>query len=158
MRHLILIVIILLFIFVLSDDKKFVQGIMNKLYKNRSVQLLLLLIMFYLVYNNYPLTYTIPFAGLFFLAVCGAKVNFHELFNKRVKKLMEGFEGLGKMLESDGEEEEGEYEEGEYEERDVYEAEEDEEEDKTKMLDELLDKMDEQYTVLEEAHNQQIES
>lgn len=158
MRHLILIVIILLFIFVLSDDKKFVQGIMNKLYKNRSVQLLLLLIMFYLVYNNYPLTYTIPFAGLFFLAVCGAKVNFHELFNKRVKKLMEGFEGLGKMLESDDEEEEGEYEEGEYEERDVYEAEEDEEEDKTKMLDELLDKMDEQYTVLEEAHNQQIES
>lgn len=152
MRHLILIVIILLFIFVLSDDKKFVQGIMNKLYKNRSVQLLLLLVMFYLVYNNYPLTYTIPFAGLFFLAVCGAKVNFHELFNKRVKKLMEGFEGLGKMLESDSEEEE-EGEEGEYEE---YE-ESDEEEDKTKMLDELLDKMDEQYTVLEEAHKQQIE-
>jgi hypothetical protein len=149
MRHLILIVIILLFIFVLSDDKRFVQGIMNKLYKNRSVQLLLLLIMFYLVYNNYPLTYTIPFAGLFFLAVCGAKVNFHELFNKRVKKLMEGFEGLGKMLESG--------EEDEYEEGDEYEAEEDEEEDRTKMLDELLDKMDEQYTVLEEAHKQQIE-
>lgn len=150
MRHLILIVIILLFIFVLSDDKRFVQGIMNKLYKNRSVQLLLLLIMFYLVYNNYPLTYTIPFAGLFFLAVCGAKVNFHELFNKRVKKLMEGFEGLGKMLESGEEEEEAEYEDEE-------QSDEDEEEDKRKMLDELLDKMDEQYTVLEEAHKQQIE-
>lgn len=62
---------------------------------------------------------------------------------------MEGFEGLGKMLESG--------EEDEYEEGDEYEAEEDEEEDRTKMLDELLDKMDEQYTVLEEAHKQQIE-
>lgn len=156
MRHLILIVIILLFIFVLSDDKKFVQGIMNKLYKNRSVQLLLLLIMFYLVYNNYPLTYTIPFTGLFFLAVCGCKVNFHELFNKRVKKLMEGFEGLGKMLDI-GDDDEAEYEE-EYEEGEIYEEEdeeEEEEEDRTKRLDELLDKMDEQYTVLEEAHRKQ---
>lgn len=154
MRHLILIVIILLFIFVLSDDKQFVQNIMNKLYKNRSVQLLLLLIMFYLVYNNYPLTYTIPFAGLFFLAISGAKLNFHELFNKRVKKLIEGFEGLGKMLGDDEDDDAKEDEaEGEYYEED----ETDEEDDKAKMLDALLDKMDEQYTVLEEAHNQQID-
>lgn len=63
---------------------------------------------------------------------------------------MEGFEGLGKMLESGEEEEEAEYEDEE-------QSDEDEEEDKRKMLDELLDKMDEQYTVLEEAHKQQIE-
>lgn len=155
MRHLILIAIILLFIFVLSDDKRFVQGIMNKLYKNRSVQLLLLLIMFYLVYNNYPLTYTIPFAGLFFLALFGAKVNFHELFNKKVKKIMEGFEGLGKMLDIDEEGNNEEQYEEEYE-QDQNEEEDDEEEDRTKMLDHLLDKMDEQYAVLEEAHKQQI--
>lgn len=153
MRHLILIVIILLFIFILSDDKKFVQSIINRLYKNRSVQLLLLLIMFYLVYNNYPLTYTIPFAGFFFLAIFGKKINFHELLNKKVKKLMEGFEGLGKMLESnEDEDEDEEYEDEEYEDNDN-----ENEDDRTKRLDELLDKMDEQYSILEEAHKEQIE-
>jgi hypothetical protein len=110
--------------------------------------------MFYLVYNNYPLTYTIPFAGLFFIAVCGTKINFNDFFNKRIKKIIEGFEGFSNILEDkyeDEDEDDNRYEE------EVYENEEDED-DKTKMLDELLDELDDKYSVLEEAHKQHIEN
>lgn len=158
MRHLILIAIVLLFIFILSDDKQLVQGVMNKLYKNRSVQLLLLLIMFYLVYNNYPLTYTVPFAAVFFLALCGPKLNVNRFFNKRIKRLVEGFEGFTKMFEIDDEggDEEEELQDEEYEEE-MMDGEGDDmasetEEDRTKRLDQLLDQMDEHYEILEEAH------
>lgn len=159
MRHLILIAIVLLFIFILSDDKQLVQGVINKLYKNRSVQLLLLLIMFYLVYNNYPLTYTIPFASIFFLALCGPKLNFNRLFNKKIKRMVEGFEGLTKMFEIDDDKnnDEDDEDDEEYEEEMMNEDEDDDmasetEEDRTKRLDKLLDQMDEHYEILEEAH------
>ena len=158
MRHLILICIVLLAIFILSDDKQFVKKVMGKLYKNRSVQLLMLLVMFYLVYNNYPLIYTIPFAGLLFLAMFGGKMNWHELFNQKLSHFVEGFKSV---LDQDDEEDDHNRtiqdhqeveDQWEQDEQDHYQ----EEDDKSKRLDELLDQMDQQFEVMEEAHKDEM--
>lgn len=157
MRHLILICIVLLAIFILSDDKQFVKKVMGKLYKNRSIQLLMLLVMFYLVYNNYPLIYTIPFAGLLFLAMFGGKMNWHELFNQKLSHFVEGFKSV---LDQDDEDDHNrtiqdhqeEEEQWEQDEQDHYQ----EEDDKSKRLEELLDQMDQQFEVMEEAHKDEM--
>ena len=162
MKLVLLIGIVIMSLYILSDDKTLFEKIRLKFYKNRSIQLLILLIMFYLIYNDYPLQYTIPLT-LFFLFTLynGSGSTCAPVFSKisnKFKHILEGFKSILDDPNVVGREEEEEQVriETDVEEQEV---EEEDEKDTKRMIDELLDELDKEgsiseYDIMKEAHSE----
>lgn len=153
MKLVLLIGIVIVSLYILSDDKKLFEKIRSKLHNNRSIQLLILLIMFYLIYNDYPLYYTIPFTLFFLFTLYNGKLSSFTTNSKILSKISNKFSNILEGFKSILDDPDQRVEE---EDQDVIEEEEKDEEDKKKMIDELLEELDkdgDEYDILMEAHN-----
>lgn len=154
MKLVLLIGIVIVSLYILSDDKKLFEKIRSKLHNNRSIQLLILLIMFYLIYNDYPLYYTIPFTLFFLFTLYNGKLSSFTTNSKILSKISNKFSNILEGFKSILDDPDQRVEEVEEEE------EEKDEDDKKKMINELLEELDkdgDEYDILMEAHGEEEE-